>query len=487
MVGMKEKRIGAMQQINPSDAVPWKYCRRRVWLDKQPASGEVLPASELDQLIVELGLRHERTVLAEISLDRQVVEAQSVEHTKSLMNNKTEVIYQGQLLSSDGRIFGVPDFLMLNPDGEYQPVDAKLSLDGQKEEIRIQLGIYRQLLNTDLPGIVILGNGEQVEIGDETQASSNKFIEDMKTLLGSPDVPNVRYSHSRCKGCPYYQHCRPAFEKKGDLSMGYGVQGRAANGLEAVGVTDIKSLAAMDNNTLPDVPYLKKDEKKSRAVVQAQAWLSGKVIQCHDIALPSGTWCHFDIEDNPLTTTGEKHVYLWGFLLPPYAAENYEAVWTDGEEEDEAGWLAFLELIGKYRQAHPDLILAHYSAHERSTIKQYAERYDMMESETVCYLLDEHGPLFDLQKPVLDNLVLPLLGYGLKDICKHKDLVNFQWEDDESGSEWSIVLFNRFLNEKDPETKQAMKESILKYNQDDVVATRCLEQWLRTTFTVVSI
>jgi predicted RecB family nuclease len=484
---MTEKSKVALQQINPSDAVPWKFCRRRVWLDKQSTSDELLHISELNQLIVELGLQHEQRILEQLASSKQVVEAQSVEHTQTLMGEKTEVIYQGQLLSPDESILGMPDFLVLTPKGEYQPVDAKLSLDGQKEEIKVQLGVYRQLLQTELPGVVILGNGDQVEIGDEARASSNKFIEDMGILLQSTEMPDVRYSHSRCKSCPYYSHCRPIFERKGDLSMVYGIQGRAADGLEANGVSNIKTLAEMSASQLPDVPYLKKKEKKARAILQAQSYLSGEAIQCQAIRLPEGTWCHFDIEDNPLTGTGGKHVYLWGFLLPPYSKENYEAVWTDSEEKDEEGWLAFLALIERYRQAYPDLILAHYSNHERATIKHYAERYAMTENDTVCYLLDENGPLFDLQKPILDNLVLPLLGYGLKDICKHKELVNFQWDDDDSGSEWSIVLFNRFLSEGDPETKRNMKKSILQYNQDDVVATRRLEEWLRQTFKMESI
>ncbi len=128
------------------------------------------------------------------------------------------------------------------------------------------------------------------------------------------------------------------------------------------------------------------------------------------------------------------------------------------------------------------MVLAHYSQHERTTIRSYAKRYDMESNETVLYLLGDESPLFDMQKPVLDSLVLPLQGYGLKDICKHKDLVNFQWEDGSSGSQWSVVQFNRFLAENNPEMKAQLKAEILGYNRDDVIATRRLEEWLRAKF-----
>ncbi|MCH8158119.1 MAG: ribonuclease H-like domain-containing protein [Nitrospinae bacterium] len=70
-------------------------------------------------------------------------------------------------------------------------------------------------------------------------------------------------------------------------------------------------------------------------------------------------------------------------------------------------------------------------------------------------------------------------GYGLKKICKHSDLVNFQWEEDDSGSQWSVVQYINFLRSENPEERKMIKDSILGYNRDDVMATQKLEEWLR--------
>ncbi len=106
-----------------------------------------------------------------------------------------------------------------------------------------------------------------------------------------------------------------------------------------------------------------------------------------------------------------------------------------------------------------------------------------MENHTsVAWLLGDDSPLFDMQNPVLNCLALPLQGYGLKDICKHPNLVNFQWENEESGSQWSVVQFNRFRSEKDLTEKQKLKTELLSYNRDDVIATRRLEIWIRKLF-----
>ncbi|GBE06995.1 PD-(D/E)XK nuclease superfamily protein [bacterium BMS3Abin11] len=465
--------------IKPSDAKSWSLCTRRVWIDNKAQLNLPPTEDEFEQLVIQLGLEHENAVHQRLSETFEVQTATSVENTSQLMADKVQVIYQAQLLDEANRLTGYPDFLILNENGEYQPADAKLSLNEEKKEIQIQLGFYRRMLANSLPATVFLGDGNEALIGDEANAITEKFIVEMRELLSSENEPIVRYSHSKCHACPYYMHCKPKFEAKEELSLLYGIQGRAAEGLEVEGIDTITELSKTDPSIISDIPYLKGFEKKQRAVLQAKSYLTGEVFKLNPVSLPEGQWVHFDIEDNPLTGTGKKHVYLWGFLVPDYKNNNFEYVWTDDETEDKKGWLQFLTRIEEYRKKYPSLILAHYSSHEHSTIKSYAKRYNMEGNATVLYLLGDDSPLFDLQKPVLNSLVLPLQGYGLKDICKHKDLVNFQWEDDDSGSQWSIVQFKRFLSEPNTQIKVHLKNNILSYNRDDVFATRQLEEWLR--------
>lgn len=472
--------------IKPSDAKAWIDCKRRVWLDNK-ATLTIIPSDDhFEQLIINLGLEHEKTVLDALSAKATVETASNETDTQRLMAEKAPVIYQAHLVDESRQIIGKPDFLILHDSGHYQAADAKLSLSEEKKEIQIQIGVYRELLANALPAIVFLGNGQHALIGDESQSIASKFLTQMRLLLDETSEPAVRYSHSTCRICPYKSHCKPTFEANDELSLLYGVQGRAADALEKAGIHTITQLANTKPDDIPDVPYLKGDAIKQRAALQAKSWITGKPYQVSSIALPQGQWIHFDIEDNPLTDTGEKHVYLWGFLIPLDSSDRgqevFEYDWTDHSDDDEIGWLRFLDRIEHYRTRFPNLILAHYSSHEKTTISLYANRYAMEDNKTVRYLLDKDSPLFDLRKPVIENLVLPLQGYGLKDICKHPDLVNFQWQDDDSGSQWSVVQFNRFLSETDADQRTQLKADILSYNRDDVTATFRLEQWLRATF-----
>ncbi len=466
--------------IKPSDAISWTLCARRAWLEKyQPIEYEI---DAFNQLLIDAGLKHEATILAKLEKQYFVIKAESFDHTLTLMQQGASVIYQGRLLNESEGLIGYPDFLIRHESGQYQPADAKLSFNENKKIIQIQLGIYRRLLANKLPAIVFLGNGRTALLGNEVDPLVDEFITDMKSLLNLQQQPLVRYSHSKCRICPYYTHCLPEFEANEDTSLLYGIHGSAADHLTAIGISTITQLSMSNAESLPDIPYLKGYKRKHRAILQAKSSLTGEIFQLNKVELPEGTWIHFDIEDNPLTSTREHHVYLWGFLPPTHTKESFEYIWTDDETSDYQGWLGFLQKIEEYRSQYASLVLAHYSNHEKATIKKYAARYTMENHSTVIWLLGKDSPLFDMQKPVHDCLVLPLQGYGLKDICKHSNLVNFQWENEESGSQWSVVQFNRLRSEASLPEKQKIKTEILSYNRDDVMATRQLELWLRRLF-----
>ena len=387
------------------------------------------------------------------------------------------IIYQGKLDEDD--VVGIPDFLILRDNSQYQPADAKLARSEEKREIQIQLGIYRRLLRCTLPALVFLGTGEITEVGEEADAEVDGFLSGMRNVLAQPTPPQVRYSESKCKACGYNGVCKPQFEAKSELTLLYGVDSRSAPGLEAQGIDTIRKLADADPVGITDVPYLKGTGKKQRAVLQAKSYFEGSIHQLAPVVLPGGTWVHFDIETNPLTDSGREHVYLWGFLRPPYDGGSFEYVWTDGDSQDRQGWDAFLAKAEEFRRAYPDLVLAHFSGFERQKIKAYADRYDMREHPTVAWLLGDASPLFDLLEVVKECLVLPVASYGLKYICKHPKLVNFQWDDRDSGSQWSVVQYVNYLLTLVPDDRARLKRDILRYNFDDVMATRKLEEWLR--------
>ena len=468
-----------MTRVVASDIISMSHCPRRLWYEKNPPEdiGRIT-LNPFETLIAEMGLEHERVVRDRLAGELELTEATSAAHTRELMDAGAPAIYQAELFDETNDLLGKPDFLLRQADGLYRAADAKLARS-VKKEIGVQVAFCRRLLGTDHAGLVYLGDGSVAEIGPEYDPPLNAFITEARLLLGDPERPEVFFGASKCGACPYYAICVPEFEEREDLSLLYDVRAASVPGLIAAGIKTISDLAAADPSAIPDIPYLK-GGKKERAVLQAQAVKNDAMFKRSDIVLPVGTYVHFDIEANPLAPDGNEHVYLWGFLKPPYDRADFDPVWTDTHEDDRAGWDAFLAKVEAYRAEWPDVKLVHFAAYERTMIRAYAERYGKEDHATVTWLLDpDNGPLYDIQDAVTDNLVLPLSGYGLKAIVKHPKLVNFQWEDAESGSQWSVVQYVNFLNATGGEEREALKAAILGYNRD-VTATYKLEQWLRT-------
>ena len=468
--------------IRAGDTKAWKECRRRVWFDHHLSTSDV-ETDAFVALIQEAGQAHEERVKCQLADTFGVlVEAQSPEHTLELMAAKTPVIYQAVAIDEQDRLIGKPDFLILQENGEYQIADAKLASNLKtRTDIKIQIAIYRRLFNSSLPGLVYLGSGEVAEVGPELDEKCQTFVGDMQLLLASNERPEASFGYTKCSTCAYYQECVPEFEEKEELTLLYDMREQAAKALRQQGVSTISDLAKSEPASLSDAPYLKGELKKQKAVWRAQSYLSGEVKQVASIDLPEGLWLHFDIESNPLANNGlGGEVYLWGLLGPDYNSPDFEYFWSDGgQTQDYRAWCDFLNCLEGYRQSAPQLVIAHYSHYEIAQIKAYAARYNMEEHATVCWLLGNDSPMFDLQKVVKDSLVLPLKGYGLKAICKDSRLVDFQWELEESGSQWSVVRYIDFLHATEPKLRETIKHEILSYNRDDVKATRALELWLR--------
>jgi predicted RecB family nuclease len=258
------------------------------------------------------------------------------------------------------------------------------------------------------------------------------------------------------------------------------IEARSRPGLAAQGFSTLTELAEGTAAEINDVLYLAGEDKKRRAILQARSLKTGEIFATGDIHLPDGICVHFDVETDPIARDGAGQVYLWGLLEPPYDEAAFHDIWkTDGDDDDLVAWQAFLDRINAYRYRFKDaLLLVHYSDYEITKIKQYAVRYGMQENPTVVWLLSDEGPLVDLMKIVKANLILPVYSYSLKAICKDHRLVDFQWQQEGSGSQWSVVRYYDYLAAEDPADAESIKKEILAYNFDDVRATAALWDWV---------
>ena len=320
-----------MRPFSAGDAKAWVHCPRRAWFDYHPPEGLTVVEDPFESPIFEAGDAQDGGVLSTFP---GYTEATSVRHTQELMRAGAPVIYQPHLVDEAQGLIGRPDFLLRAEDGTYRAADAKLAtrLDRHKD-IAAQVATYRQLIGTPHKALVFLGNGERAEVGNEYDDIRERFQAEMRTLVDSDTMPPAHFGHSRCGACPYDAICRPGFEAAGDLGLSPAIDARSIPGLAAQGFSRISDLADAEVEAIDDVPYLKGEAKKQRAILQASSLLTGQVYVEGQPRLPPDPRIHLDLESDPLARNGEGEVYLWGFLPPPYRLEDYRYIWSDGGSE----------------------------------------------------------------------------------------------------------------------------------------------------------
>lgn len=463
-----------MTFFNASDALSWHACRRRAWYDVQPGT-EPLAPDPFERLTMEQGMAHEAAVLESLG---EHVRARDAAHTAELMAAGAPVIYQPAIVREDLGLIAQPDFLLLE-DGGYRIGDAKSS-SRLKPEQAIQLAAYQIAFDSDRPARAYLSGDAQDEVPARALPKARQFIADMQANVAGAPRPEAHFGASRCESCPHRGVCVPEFEAAGDLGLNPCVDGRSIPGLNAQGIATLAQLAASDPDAIDDVPYLK-GAAKAAAVAQARSLVQGIPLARAPYRPPPQPVVHFDVESYPMAREDtEGEVYLWGFLPPPFGRDDFEFVFSDGgPDNDREAWHRFVDKVSDYRdELGPSVRFVHYHHFEIQQVRRYAARYDMGDDPRVRWLLEDG--LLDLQARVKEAFYLPVTGYGLKKICKHRDLVDFQWELRESGSQWSVVRYVEYLRSADPVERDAIRAEILSYNRDDVRATRALELWLAT-------
>jgi len=206
-------------------------------------------------------------------------------------------------------------------------------------------------------------------------------------------------------------------------------------------------------------------------VLQARARTAGQLLRKgrgnEPLPVPSSrTEIDFDIE----TYNGE--IYLAGFLITTDGVSTFDPVvnW-DGTREAEADVVArMFAKLASFSDA--GIMVHHWTDYERRTLTEAARRHGQAIPgfASVGDWFDAYA--FDLCDWARTMLVSPN-GYSLKVIAP---LCGFSWRDDDPGGRQSEVWFEHVLA-----GDENMKQRLLAYNEDDVLAQLAIRRHLRST------
>jgi predicted RecB family nuclease len=456
------------------------------------------------------GFEHEAKVLGMLaSTHDSIIEIaqgrDAVERTLVAMASGVHLIAGGRLESHDGISVGAPDLLIWIDDG-YAAVEIKnhkivgangiagsltslpdiartdgdlVKFRGNRRKDLLQVAHYNRLVSeagfattSPIGGVigseepygcvwVDLTQGEPSLLADydEILAATTEAITEGRRHPSSPSQPP--WWRNECRRCDWSDLCSSQLEAVDDPTLLTRVSAEDRRILACDGITTIGEVAnlAPTDDRVPD----------GSVVLQARARTEGRLLRRGQgpgaLAVPTATTeVDFDIE----TYNGE--IYLAGFLITRNGQSTFEPVvnWG-GTPEAEAQVVE--EMFAKLASlSGEDTIVQHWTNYERRTLTEAGERHGLTIPgyATVGEWFDDHA--VDLCDWTRQNLVSPK-GFGLKAVAP---LCGFDWRDDDPGGRQSEVWFEHVLA-----GDEDMKERLLAYNEDDVIAQLEIRRWLR--------
>ncbi len=482
-----------MLTFSPSLFFQQATCPHWIWRDLygDPKRKGELP--ELAKKLLEQGVLHEEEYIKGLSIAPVSLELGEVAYvvTEQLMLRGVPLIYQGAIRADFGDIHytGRPDLLERIEQPSkfggylYRPVDIKNSKD-VKQLHWLQLTLYGLILEKMqgvFPEDVAIINSEKTRLPyhltlTHRLKTNNKINEIARVMRGhKPPLKLV----SSCKNSPWFSECVRESEAVNDIALIYRLDNRAATTFRSLGLTTVKQIAEMDPAKLPRIPYMSATALE-RVKLQAQAlqthelrWLAKPSVPTAPIQI------YFDIEGDPLLQVQylfgfwivgdtERRLEKFGQVHTQPDSSSYYLYFLAKEPADEAVmWKQFICWLRSLPASNQYLVY-HFADYERSRTKGMAETYG--HSNVVEPFIDR---FVDLSIVVQQSVIMPLYFYSIKDIAKSKFL-GYKWRHPKAGGAQSIFWYEKWLETKDPQVLL----DIVNYNEDDVVATEYLRNWL---------
>ncbi len=299
------------------------------------------------------------------------------------------------------------------------------------------------------------------------------------------------FLHGNCETCVWRDFCEEIIIEEQHVSLLSGIGEAAVSKLAAVGIHSIPQLAAC-NPTAGTLKELKMTKTLSGAIDSARVLLSGAKIpftprDATNVYVPrADVEIDFDVEND-----GSDFLYLYGCHVSRRISNDK---WTDGE------YLSFHTFV-RNDPLEEARLLADFWRWLNATVSQteaagqtiavYCYSGDIAELPRMREVVTRHPTYPELPSiddvnnlgtqpwwvdmyKITKNLVWPTRKLGLKYVAP---LAGFSWDAEDAGGANSIQWFRIASDPSHPEAL-TMAEKLLRYNADDVLATKYLRHWL---------
>jgi len=480
--------------LSPSDLANHLACAHLTQLELQVQEGELVKpvfSNQQAELIFRKGNEHEAAYLealraegreiVEISLGDELDWERAARETEQAIRDRVDVVYQAVLMSEGWR--GLADFLERQEDGSYEVVDTKLARHAKPAAV-LQLTFYSHELariQGHLPERmhVVLGTGVRetfrpADFGAYFRHARSRLLQ---AIERRPETYPWKVEH--CGFCAFSPICNDRWDRDDHLLRVANIRRDQIERLTASGISTLEALG----DTLPGTPVPRiapQTFDTMRHQAELQLWARRNDDHRYDLLppeegrglallpAPSPGDLFFDIEGDPFYEADRSLEYLFGVTSLQYREPRFRAIWGYDRAGEKAALEQAIDLFTERLREDPGMHVYHYASYETTALKRLVAEHSTREEELDELLRRE--VFCDLLAVVRQSLRISYASYSIKKVREFF----MEAEAELGGGDDAIVLFERWLDEKD----DAHLEAIERYNEEDCLSTVLLRDWL---------
>ncbi len=329
---------------------------------------------------------------------------------------------------------------------------------GKSQKLRLNfiayiLGQLQNLLPTK--GIIIGANGKSHKIRlNKCERIVIPILEDLRQWKVSPpteEPPIILNQH--CLYCQFQNLCKAVAQREDNLSLLDRITPKEKRKYERRGIFTIKQLSYLFRPRKPRKRISHNSQYSHKFELQALALRTQKVyLQEPPDIKRSQVEIFLDIESRP----DQNFYYLIGLLI--YKGNEFKqySFWADDLLDEAKIWIKFLEIIDDY----PETSIYHYGNFEQKAITKLGKRYDTNIDKLASRLTNLNGYIYG-------KVYFPTYSNSLKEIGA---FLGAKWTSPNASGLQSLVWRHKWDLKKD----NIYKNSLLKYNAEDCLATKLL-------------
>jgi len=524
-------------KLSPSLITAWLSCPHYLNLKiegaKSPKSGESKPSEKPDPDAVEVvapvslatilrerGNEYEKQTLMslkasgadvfECEVNRSNLDERAISYlTEGALDH--EVVYQMPFVHDGMR--GIADFVVRTDDG-HLPVDTKLARHDAKPGHVLQLCFYADAVGAAtgkrpthieiwLGGLDAHGQHkkERHRLSD-VDAYWRRMKGAIKHAIANP-VATSPEPCDHCAFCEFSPRCESEWRSNDAVHYVSGVNRRDREKLDTVGVTSRAQLAThVGTVTSMDPDRLTKIQNQAKLQVAACA-VSADVpeskidttmpihllplggdqlfpIGLEALPKPNKGDLFLDYEGHPFWKVEEGLIFLFGLLFKDGLKWKYEAWWAHSKADEQLQANALVNWISDRRVKYSKMHVYHYNHTERSTLASLVStNQNNIGVQQFFDALKEKNVFVDLFQIVKQTLQVGVESYGLKKIEKVAGYLR-PTDDSVSGGADAVAAYEGWMRAIDKSQADQLLTEIRDYNQQDVLATKHVRDWLVT-------